>query len=96
MSRHRHWRQSSQPALIVTNFTAAIMGKKRKASSKASGEPKEYNENTKMHIKTYEDVADSEDEFYLNQDKILLDEGPQAKKLRKWKEEGVSIWALLE
>jgi U3 small nucleolar RNA-associated protein 3 len=65
------------------------MGKKRKASSRGAGEPKEYNENTKKRITTYEDVADSEDEFYLNQDKILLDEGPQAKKLRKWKEEGM-------
>ncbi|KAF2202960.1 hypothetical protein GQ43DRAFT_412641 [Delitschia confertaspora ATCC 74209] len=63
------------------------MGKKRKAGGKPSGEPKEYNENTKMRISTYEDVADSEDEFYLNQDKILLDEAPQAKRLRKWKEE---------
>ena len=41
-----------------------------------------------MRITTFEDVADSEDEFYLNRDKILLDEGPEAKRARKWREKG--------
>lgn len=41
-----------------------------------------------MAITSYEDVADSEDEFLINREKILLDEGPAAKKLRKWKEQG--------
>ena len=67
------------------------MAKKRKASSKSSGEPTDRNENTKMRINTYEDVADSEDEFFLNQDKILLDEGPEAKRMRKSKDEGLFI-----
>lgn len=44
-----------------------------------------------MRINTYEDVADSEDEFFLNQDKILLDEGPEAKRMRKSKDEGLFI-----
>ncbi|KAF1953359.1 Sas10/Utp3 family protein-like protein [Byssothecium circinans] len=63
------------------------MGKKRKAGGRygESKTPKE--ENSKLAISTYEDVADSEDEFLINRDKILLDEGPAAKKLRKWKEE---------
>lgn len=41
-----------------------------------------------MKINTYEDVADSEDEFHMNRDKVLLDEGPAAKKMRKYQEEG--------
>jgi len=41
-----------------------------------------------MAINTWEDVADSEDEFHMNRDKILLDEGPAAKKMRKYREEG--------
>ncbi|KAL5394284.1 hypothetical protein PMIN06_006615 [Paraphaeosphaeria minitans] len=63
------------------------MGKKRKAGGRygETKEPKE--ENSKLAISTYEDVADSEDEFHINRDKILLDHGPAAKKLRKWREE---------
>ncbi|KAF2448005.1 hypothetical protein P171DRAFT_236189 [Karstenula rhodostoma CBS 690.94] len=63
------------------------MGKKRKAGGRY-GEPKEAKEeNSKLAISTYEDVADSEDEFHINRDKILLDDAPAAKKLRKWREE---------
>ncbi|KAJ4296543.1 something about silencing protein 10 [Kalmusia sp. IMI 367209] len=63
------------------------MGKKRKAGGRY-GAPKEpTEEDSKLAITTYEDVADSEDEFHINRDKILLDEGPAAKKLRKWRQE---------
>lgn len=65
------------------------MGKKRKAGGRAYGEPTEAKEeDSKVAIRNWEDVADSEDEFHINRDKILLDEGPAAKKLRKWQEEG--------
>ncbi|KAI8936513.1 hypothetical protein NX059_006919 [Plenodomus lindquistii] len=64
------------------------MAKKRKASGRTSGESKKpRKEDSHMAITSYEDVADSEDEFLINREKILLDEGPAAKKLRKWKEE---------
>ncbi|KAF2729783.1 hypothetical protein EJ04DRAFT_515692 [Polyplosphaeria fusca] len=64
------------------------MGKKRKAEGRPFGEPKPIrNADSKMRVTTFEDVADSEDDFYMNQDKILLDEGPAAKRLRKWKEQ---------
>ncbi|KAI9836149.1 MAG: hypothetical protein M1838_005127 [Thelocarpon superellum] len=67
------------------------MGKKRKLSGpvvKGSG-PREYNaRDSKLGpITTYEDVADSEDEFLINRDKILLDEGPAEKRRRQWREE---------
>lgn len=66
------------------------MAKKRKAGGRAYGDAKKSrNEDSKLAINTYEDVADSEDEFHINRDKILLDEGPAAKKLRKWQEEGL-------
>lgn len=42
-----------------------------------------------MRINTFEDVADSEDEFHMNRDKVLLDEGPAAKKMRRYQEEGL-------
>lgn len=68
------------------------MGKKRKASGRTAtaNVPKEFDpEDGKLGpIDTYEDVADSEDEFHINRDKILLDEGPDAKRRRKWEEEG--------
>ncbi|KAF1944570.1 hypothetical protein EJ02DRAFT_452427 [Clathrospora elynae] len=64
------------------------MAKKRKAGSGAYGVPKApKEEDSKLAISTWEDVADSEDEFHMNRDKVLLDEGPAAKKLRKWQEE---------
>ncbi|KAK7535829.1 Sas10 C-terminal domain-containing protein [Phyllosticta citribraziliensis] len=63
------------------------MAKKRKASGQAYGQPKDpKDEKTKLNINTFEDVADSEDEFHINRDKILLDEGPEAKRRRKWQE----------
>ncbi|EUC47539.1 hypothetical protein COCMIDRAFT_89840 [Bipolaris oryzae ATCC 44560] len=64
------------------------MAKKRKVGGGASGAfkaPKE--EDSRMRINTFEDVADSEDEFHMNRDKVLLDEGPAAKKMRRYQEE---------
>jgi U3 small nucleolar RNA-associated protein 3 len=66
------------------------MGKKRKASGRAA-EPEEPKEDSKLRVTTFEDVADSEDEFHMNRDKVLLEEGPAAKRLRKWKEQGMHI-----
>lgn len=67
------------------------MAKKRKApSGGASREnvPDDSNKRTKMRIKTYEDVAGSDDEFHINRDKIMLDDGPEAKRRRKVQEDG--------
>ncbi|CAN9152498.1 unnamed protein product [Alternaria alternata] len=64
------------------------MAKKRKAGGGASRAPKApKEEDSRMRINTFEDVADSEDEFHMNRDKILLDEGPAAKRMRKYQEE---------
>ncbi|KAI9891152.1 MAG: hypothetical protein M1814_002995 [Vezdaea aestivalis] len=57
------------------------MAKKRKASSQLNGGA-EYNKKEKLSsrlgpINTFEDVADSEDEFHINRDKILLDRNPR-------------------
>jgi U3 small nucleolar RNA-associated protein 3 len=64
------------------------MAKKRKASGRAAEPQEPREEDSKMRITTFEDVADSEDEFHMNRDKVLLEEGPAAKRLRKWKEQG--------
>lgn len=68
-----------------------IMGKKRKASSQAynNGEQSLKPESSKLIINSYEDVADSEDEFLDNRDKIQLNEGPDAKRRRKIQEDGM-------
>jgi U3 small nucleolar RNA-associated protein 3 len=67
------------------------MAKKRKISSHHSKDPKPFDfQDCKLGpIRTYEDVADSEDEFHINRDKILLDDGPDAKRRKKWEEEGM-------
>lgn len=67
------------------------MGKKRKASGrneKAAG-PKEVDPADARlgPITTYEDVANSEDEYFLNRDKIMFNEGPQTKRQRRQEEE---------
>jgi U3 small nucleolar RNA-associated protein 3 len=65
------------------------MGKKRKASSGHKA-PKSQEHSSKLALSSWQDVADSEDEFLLNREKILLDEGPEAKRRRKIEEEGTS------
>ncbi|KAI0881971.1 Sas10 C-terminal domain-containing protein [Annulohypoxylon maeteangense] len=67
------------------------MGKKRKASSGPSQPkgPREYDPADARlgPINSYEDVADSEDEYFLNKDQILFDDGPKSKKQRRIEEE---------
>ena len=75
------------------------MAKKRKASGKtAAAEVDNGGWNEKggkmRNITTFADVADEEDEFHLNRDKVLLDEGPDAKRRRKWDEEGNYEWGI--
>lgn len=68
------------------------MGRKRKAGgqSSAHGEPADITqEKALLRINTYKDVADTEDEFFDNQDKILLAEGPAQKRQRKAQEDGI-------
>jgi len=67
------------------------MGRKRKAGGRPYGQPKaeeEFTASSKLRLNSYEDIADSEDEFAAGKDKILLEEGPEAKRRRKLKEEG--------
>lgn len=40
-------------------------------------------------INSYKDVADSEDEFHMQRDKIMFDDGPDAKRRRKIEEESM-------
>ncbi|KAG9241454.1 Sas10/Utp3 family protein-like protein [Calycina marina] len=68
------------------------MGTKRKASRKsmvAEGDNSGWIEKGggMGPINSYEDVADSEDEFHITRDKIMLNEGPDAKRRRKINEE---------
>ena len=70
------------------------MGKKRKAGGRhsqakdsARGEPQ--GSKSKLRVDTYEDVADSEDEFDIDQDKLLLEEGPVQKRQRRARENGI-------
>lgn len=67
------------------------MAKKRKASGQLKPSKGDA-QSSKLAISTYQDVADSEDEFHINRDKILLDEGPEAKRQRKWQEKGMRPW----
>ncbi|KXH69051.1 Sas10 domain-containing protein [Colletotrichum salicis] len=66
------------------------MAKKRKASGQnAHTGPKDFDPADARlgPITTYEDVADSEEEYFLNRDKIMFDEGPKSKRRKKADEE---------
>ena len=85
------------PTIVTTPDSA--MGKKRKAGGKPFGQPSTREirpEDAKLTINSYEDVADSEDDFFIGRDKILLEEGPERKRLRRAEEEGRLCFALLD
>ena len=67
------------------------MPKKRKTSGRPSAADSDTgafrSKDVKLRINSYEDVADSEDEFHINRDKILLAEGPARKRQRKLQDE---------
>ncbi|KAI1403964.1 Sas10 C-terminal domain-containing protein [Hypoxylon fuscum] len=67
------------------------MAKKRKTPSGPSEPkgPREYNPADARlgPINSYQDVADSEDEYYMNKDQILFDGGPKSKKQKRQEEE---------
>ena len=68
------------------------MAKKRKAGGRPfgnDGNRHESNGDSKLRVNTYEDVADSEDEFHINRDKVLLEENPTQKRLRRAQEQGL-------
>lgn len=68
------------------------MAKKRKGSGRAAPSgPKEFDEKDGKlgPITSYRNVADEEDDFHINRDKVMLDEGPEAKRQRKWAEQGM-------
>lgn len=69
------------------------MAKKRKASGRSAPSKEEngfeVSGGLMGPISTYEDVADSEDEFHINRDKVMLDDGPDAKRRRKHQEDGM-------
>ncbi|GAB7348430.1 hypothetical protein MBLNU459_g6853t1 [Dothideomycetes sp. NU459] len=66
------------------------MAKKRKASAPPAAQDSVSDaapKRTRMRIDTYEDVAGSDDEFHINRDKVMLDDGPEAKRRRRWQEQ---------
>ena len=75
------------------------MARKRRANGQPFGQshskrPKGDSE-SKLVINTWEDVADSEDEFHIGRDKVLLEETPAHKRFRKAQEEGQFLLGIL-
>ncbi len=73
------------------------MAKKRKVSRKSepSGPRDVDAKDARLTIKTYEDVADSEDEYWANQDRIDLDDDdqPRSKRLKRQEKEDAFLEA---
>ncbi|KAL6851058.1 something about silencing protein 10 [Amphichorda felina] len=63
------------------------MAKKRKASGRNAQPtgPKDVDPSDARlgPVTTYEDVADSEDEYFLNRDRLMLEDGPDSKRRRR-------------
>ena len=67
------------------------MAGKRKHSHGTSRPLRDVNisgDDRTLDVNSWEDVADSEDEFHINRDKVLLEEGPAQKRQRRVREEG--------
>ena len=67
------------------------MAKKRKAPGAAkekATENEDHNKRVRLNVNSYEDVADSDDEFHIARDKVLLEEAPAQKRSRKIQEQG--------
>ena len=83
---------SVRPLQAGYSKIAHKMAKKRKANGQPfaqnNGKRVKQDDESRLAINTFEDVADSEDEFHLNRDKILLEETPAQKKQRIAQEEG--------
>jgi U3 small nucleolar RNA-associated protein 3 len=67
------------------------MAKRKRGQSQAQVEPQNeedfYNTaDSKLKIRTYEDIADSEDDFHAGRDEVLLDKARGGK--RRKQEEG--------
>lgn len=68
------------------------MGKKRKASRQpvAPSGPRDVDpDDARLQVNSYEDIADSEEEYFINKDKVLLDDSPSAKRRKAEKEDAM-------
>lgn len=69
------------------------MAKRKRAGAQAQSQQRrssfDENQKVKLNINTYEDVAGSDDEFHLNREKILLEDGPDAKRRRRLEGQGM-------
>jgi U3 small nucleolar RNA-associated protein 3 len=92
-SREKVRRRSRSEGRRLPNHTTlhTNMAKKRKGGvARDTEEPKGPNMDvgeSRKRIRTYEDVAGSDDEFHLNNDKVLLEERPDVKRRRKQQED---------
>ena len=74
------------------------MAKKRRRTGEQYNDTRDRNlhaDASKFTINTFEDVADSEDEFHINRDKILLEEKPAHKRQRRLYEDGKLAQAII-
>lgn len=68
------------------------MAKRKQGNVPTKGRAEGFEDKSasRLAVKNFEDVADSEDEFFINKDKILLEEGPDAKRRKQLRPIGVS------
>ena len=65
--------------------------KHRRIHEKPSGPLELDPANAKLKVTTYEDLADSEDDFAIARDKLLLEDTAHEKRKRKWQEDDMQL-----
>lgn len=75
---------------IMPQIRSNMAKRKRGGPQKAPERPSEYEDRTAARFKhdTYEGVANSEDEFHMHRDKIMIEDQPESKKAKQRREEG--------
>jgi U3 small nucleolar RNA-associated protein 3 len=75
--------------LYNTSSSLSKMGKRRRvAKPDGPSGPREVDSSeARLKVKTYEDVADSEEEYFIEKDRIDFDDEPRSKKLRRQQQE---------
>lgn len=64
------------------------MAKKRKARQAAPSGPREVDPaDARLKVTTYEDIVDSEEEYFINKDRIDFDDEPRSKRQRRLEDE---------
>ena len=89
MTSRKTSRRDDNFLCVSQQVTHKSMGKRKRASrapkplEETPWKDDEDRRTSRLQFNSFEELADSEDEFHLNGDKVLLEERPEAKRRRQ-------------